>query len=333
MLIKSNADIRTYIPVSISANIDKVVPFIEVAENKYLKKIFGLTFLEELNEYNDQFKKDDEHLDYVLNLAKRAESFLAYYEGFDLLNTKINDTGFHRVENENDKSLFGYQERQIKNYFNETGLNALEDLLEYLEAHIDETSFENWADSDEYQEQRQYLINSAKEFTKIYKPLKNSRLVYSNMLSDLKQAEDFDIKPLLGTDLFDKVKELVLDGDIDDAENIAYKNLLPYVINPLAYYTVARCIKSIGANFTDSGLLFNSYSASGYANKGEQADPDKTIALVNGALETARKYADILQVYMVENRTDLPEYDEFLGDDDETFDPSFDNTDRKIIIM
>jgi hypothetical protein len=333
MLILTADDIRTYIPVSVSATIIKVEPFIEIAENKYLKKIFGLDFLTKLNTYNTSSSQDDDNMNYVLNLAKRAECFLAYYEGFDLINTKINDSGFHRVEDQNDKSLFAYQERQLKSYFYETGLNTLEDLLEYLETHIDEVVFNDWADSDEYQEQKQYLINSAKEFTKVYKPLKNSRLVYLNLLSDLKQAEDFDIKPVLGDDLFEKLKELVLDGDIDDLENIAYKNLLPHVIAPLAYYTVARCIKSIGANFTESGLLFNTYSASGYLNKSESQDADKTLALINGATDTARKYKDILEAYMVQHRDDLPEYDEFIGDEDEAYDPSFDNTDKKIIRM
>ncbi|HAN19621.1 MAG: hypothetical protein A2X13_14725 [Bacteroidetes bacterium GWC2_33_15] len=332
MLITTADEIRNYIPISVSATIDKVLPFIDVAENKYLKEILGLDFITDLNVYNVQSAQEEPLMDKVLGMCKRAICYLAYFEGFELLNIKITDAGFHRVEYDADKSLFGYQERNIKDYFATTGYNALEDILEYMEANVDESVFSKWADSDEYQEQRQYFIKSSKEFTKIYKPLKGSRLVYLNILSSLKLAEDFNIKPVLGTELFDTMKELVLDGDIDETENSDYKKLLPYINNALAYFTIAKAAGTLGANFTDKGLFFTSFLASGYKDKDERSDGEKTKAIVNSATETAIKYTEALQTYLDDNIDNLPEYADFIGDDDTTFNPSFDNTDRKIII-
>jgi hypothetical protein len=331
MLVTNNTEIRKFLPASVSITFARIEPFIEVAEKKYIKEVFGLAFLTELNAYHKLETQDNEYLNEVLSMTQRSVTYLAFYEGFDILSVSIKDTGFFRVENNENKSLFNYQEKKLRDYFSNTGYNTLEDVLEYMEANL--AQFTTWADSDAYQNNRKYFINSAKEFTEIYKPLKKSRLVFLNIQSDLKAAEDFDIKSILGTALFDKLKDLVLDKDIEEAEFIEYKKLLPYVQNVLAYRTVVRCIKNLGANFTDKGLFFASFENTDKNFKRETPNTEQTLALIGGATENANQYQDQLESYLLESKEVLPEYAEFIGDEDQTFDPSFDNEDKKIIRM
>ena len=331
MLVSTIEILNKSLPTSINIEYNRIKPFLKVAENKYLKEILGLTFLAKLNAFNGSSAQNNSYMTDVLELAQQAETYLAFYEGFDVLNVSIKDSGFFRIEDDKRKSLFNYQERNLREYFSSTGYNTLDDILEYMEENISE--FGDWRESAAYTNQHLYIINSAKRFTEIYSKLYNSRLVFLNLLSDLKVSEDFDIKPVIGTDLFEKLKELIIDNDIEKITYLEYKKLLPYVQNPLAYFTIARASKNIGANFNDKGLFFASYTNTDKNFKIETQDSDKIKMLVESAENNARQYIDALETYLKANILKIPEYADFIGDDTDDFDPAFDNTDKKIIRM
>lgn len=98
MIVRSNEDIRKFLPASVSITFERIEPFIEVAENKYLKEIVGFDFLIELNNYYDSSAQSNNDMTAVLKFAQRAVTYLAFFEGFDVLNVAIKDTGFFRKE-------------------------------------------------------------------------------------------------------------------------------------------------------------------------------------------------------------------------------------------
>jgi hypothetical protein len=197
-----------------------------------------------------------------------------------------------------------------------------------MEENISE--FPTWAASDEYSEQKDYFINTAVRFTEIYNALRATRLVYMNILSDMTLAEDFDIKPVIGPPLFEKMKTIIKDGTIDDTANAAYKALLPYIQKPTAYYTIGRCVINLGANFQEKGLFFSSFEVIDKNAQKEVQDPEKTLQLKVTANDAARKYKDELIDYLNDNKDDLPEYKDWLPDDPVPYDPAFDNVNKKI---
>jgi len=327
-LINNTAEIKIYLPVSTSMVFERPKPFIDVAENEYLKAVTGKDFLAELNDYYEGSIQDNEEWNQALEYAQRAIVYLAWYEGFDVLNVSMKDTGFVRAENENNKSLFNYQEKNLRTAFSKTGFNSLEQLIVYMEENIDE--FPTWKASDEYSEQKDYFINTAGRFTEIYNALRASRLVYMNILSDMTLAEDFDISPVIGPTLFTKMKTIIKDGTIDDTGNAAYKALLPYIQKPTAYYTVGRCVINLGANFQEKGLFFSSFEVIDKNAQKEVQDPGKTMELIDTANDAARKYKDALLDYLDANKDDIPEYADWIGDDPDTFDPAYNNVNKKI---
>lgn len=327
-LINNTAEIQEYLPTSVSMDFDRLKPFTIDAENEYLAKVLGADFLAELNDYYEGSIQDDVYMNKALYFSQRAIVYLAFYIGFDILNVSMKSTGFVRKEDTNNKSLFNYQEKNLRTTLSKIGFNSLEDLIVYMDTNIDE--FTTWKDSDEYSEQREYFINTAIRFTQIYRALKACRLVYMNILSDMTLAEDFDIKPIIGPELFTKMKTLIIDDSIDEVANAAYKSLLPYIQNPTAYYTIGRCTINLGANFQEKGLFFSSFEVIDKNAQKEIQDPNKTMELVNTANDAARQYKDQLIDYLDANKDDLPEYADYIGDDPDTFDPAFDNEDKKI---
>lgn len=327
-LINNTAEIQVYLPTSVSLDFDRLKPFTIIAENEYLKAVLGADFLSELNDYYEGSIQDDAFMNQALYFSQRAIVYLAYYEGFDVLSVSMKSTGFFRAEDTNNKSLFNYQEKNLRTSFSKVGFNSLEDVIVYMEENIDE--FTTWKDSDAYTEQKEYFINTAVRFTQIYRALKASRLVYMNILSDMTLAEDFDISPILGPPLFAKMKTIIKDGTISKAENAAYLALLPYIQKPTAYYTIGRCTINLGANFQEKGLFFSSFEVIDKNAQKEVQDPNKTAELIETAQDAARKYKDQLDDYLDSNKDDLPEYADWIGDDPDTFDPAFDNVNKKI---
>lgn len=326
-LLKNTNEIQGFLPSSVSADYDRLKPFIDVADDKYLKKLFGNAFWDEIVAQNENPEENKAELEKVIEMSKRAEIHLAYYEGFDVLNSKIDDAGFHRVEDDNTKSLFNYQERNLKDYFKNTGYNTLDTILEYLEDNTD--VFTTWAESDACTLHRKYFINSAKEFSEFY-DIEKSRLVFINLVPFMKFVEDKEIEPLVGSAMFDKLKRLIKDGTITNDTNEAYDKLLPYIQEVVAPYTILYAIGRMGMHFTDRGALFSEFMVAGGSIEKENYDSKRAEEVKQYVKEQISFYVGRLSNYLLENREDLPEYDEFLGDEYEPYDPSFENTDKKI---
>lgn len=328
-LLKNTSEIQSFLPSSVSADYDRIKPFLDVADDKFLKKLFGNDFWDEIVSENEDPKADDEKLDRVIEMAKRAEIHLAYWKGFDVLNAQIDDAGFHRVEDDQTKSLFNYQERNLKDYFKNTGHDTLDVILEYLEDNINQNVFSTWKNSDACTLHRKYFINSAKDFSEIY-DINKSRLVFLNLVPYMSFVEDKEIAGLIGDSLFEKLKTLIADGTIEDSENDAYKKLIPHIQKVVAYYTVLYAVGRMGLHFSDKGSFFSEFMVAGGSIEKEGYDKSRAQEVREHVSERIAFYMARLSEYLLENRDNLPEYDDFIGDDYEQYDPSFDNSDKKI---
>ena len=115
-------------------------------------------------------------------------------------------------------------------------------------------------------------------------------------------AQDMHILSVLGTKLFDKMKELIEDDEMGDAGNEAYNSLLDLIKPCLAHFTMVDYIP------------FNTYklkNASTLQPQPENAVPvSKTEmdSLVEIERKTARNYLMRIEEYLCANNSDLPEY-------------------------
>ena len=328
-LLKSTDEIVEFLPASVSADYDRIKPFLDVAEDRFLKKLFGNAFWDEITAQNDNPQDGKVVLDQVIGMSKRAEIHLAYFKGFDALNVKIDDSGFHRTEDDNTRSLFNYQEKNLKEYFQTTGLNTLDVILEYMEDNIDIDDMSTWKESDACTQYRRYFINSAKEFHEQY-DIDKSRLVFLNLVPYMKYVEDREIEPLIGPPLFDKMKSLIKNGTIDDGSNEPYNNLLSRIQETVAPYTVLYAIGNLGMHFSDRGALFSDFMVAGENIEKESYDSNRAQEVKEFVKDKIAHYVGRLSSYLLSNKDSLPEYEEFIGDDYEPYEPSFDNTDKKI---
>lgn len=308
MIIKNTAQIRKHIPVNISLDIKNLQPFIVLAEVKYLIPLLSIEQYNDLDAYAASATKDDAKEE-LLQQCMAPVIWLALLDGFDLLNIQISDAGMHRNETDQKKGLYGYQERNIKAYLKNSGFNGLDNILAFLEEHIDD--YQLWADSTACSMAYDSLIISAKEFTKVYAPLKDSSIVFRNMKSAMQRVEDFQLRTRIGDAIIDNLKELIQDREINDPANAKYKALLSYIHKPLAYLTVEESIAELGAKFTDMGLLFEEVNAGLIPDNISATNPDaKVQAIAKQCNATGRKYLSMLVDYLNAHTDDFPEYTE-----------------------
>lgn len=252
MIIRNTAEIRQVLPANINLSIDGVKPFIDPVEQQYLVKVIGLEQYNIINAYAKS-NAPDPNKDALIKQCIPPVVFLAVLKGFDFLNVELSDSGFHRTESDTKKSLFGYQERNIKAFLKEAGFSGLETLLKFLEDNID--TYTAWANSDECTNAYDSLIRNAAEFTKHYVQLCNSAIVFRHLKSAMQRAEDFYISSFVGSGLINHVKELIKDREIDDPLNSKYKLLLPYLQKPLAYFTIYEGTDELGAKISDKDQI------------------------------------------------------------------------------
>lgn len=312
-------EIKDILPVSVAVTREKLWPFIEKVERKFLLSLLERDLYDDLQKfYNNKDKwesgsgEDSAKTTELIKLIQIAELNLAYFMGFDVLNVKISDAGFQRIAaNEAFSGLYKYQEENLKKYFESTGFDGLDDVLKYIEDYIE--YFPEWENSDNYAARKTAIIKDAEAFDKIC-AIGKSRLTFLRLQRYMNEVIDFDIKPLLGSEYSTLITELAKE---DPAAK--YTALVPEIAKPLAYYSAAKLIENSGS-LTDRGLLFeakNSLFPDDTTRK--YAEGDSAITASISYRKVADRYLEALRKYLIDNSfTDQGSADGSVYDRDNT---------------
>jgi hypothetical protein len=130
------------------------------------------------------------------------------------------------------------------------GLKAIDRLLEYLEKNID--TFILWAESDSYTIYKQGFINSVKQFEKFVR-IGNSRRTFLALQPIMDRIEENRIQSAISPDLYDAIKEQILDDDLTP-EN---KKLLYKIQSAVANLTIAEGIMQLPLIVDEEGIILS----------------------------------------------------------------------------
>jgi hypothetical protein len=305
MLFSTISEIKTILPIGVGNDFNRLKPHIENAENRYIKPLLGFDMYEALvtlyGTEDSQEPADDEILRREL-LAKVqfATIHLAFHIGFDFLNVSVTDAGFQRIETERTKGLYKYQEDAIKAFFAESGFNALDDVLTFLELNID--SFEEFMTSENFNKLITSFLPNVKTIEEIPFNIRRSNLIFLALKPSVAYIEDITIRPVLGEVIYATVKEEMAKETVD-AKVLA---LLPYIRKPLIYLASAILMEETGATLYDKGLYFEKNEDQQRAKTVKAPSTEETIArMVNRSRLIGNNYLELLKAQLLAN---WPEY-------------------------
>ncbi len=313
MLFKTVLEIKNILPIGIGNDFQRLKPHIANAENGFIKILLGLNMYNALIDlYNTPVSETpsaDELLRReLLGKVQFASIHLAFHLGFDFLNISVTDAGFQRIETERTKGLYKYQEDAIKAFFAETGYNALDDILVFLEENIG--SFEEFLSSVNFNNIITSFLPNVKSIENLPFNIHSSRLIYLALKPSLAYIEDTAIKNTLGQTIYDQVKTEMVKEEIE----AKFVLLLDHIRKPLIYLASAMLMEETGATLGDKGLYFAKNEDQQRAKVVRAPSTEERIAvLVNRNRLIGNNYLEMLKAFLIAN------FEEYSGQQGSVF--------------
>jgi hypothetical protein len=324
MLFKSVTEIKEFLPIGIGNDFNRLKPHIASAENKYIKPLLGTSMYDELQEFYDATYPENPTdvqiaMKELLGKVQLALIHLAYFVGFDFMNIEASDMGFHRVESDSTKGLYGYQENNLRKYFSDSGFNNLDDVLTYIEENIEH--FAEFKAETNYTVLKQSFLPTVKAVEEIPFNLHGSRLTFLALKPGVSYIEDTQIKKLLGTTIYNTIKTEM----VKDSPAAKVTDIIPYIRKPLIYLASAFLMQETGADLTEKGLYFEKTDPVYRGTlKKQPAEMARVSELVRRNQLIGEGYLEELKSYLVANADDWADYS---GQTGRVF--NRDNTDKK----
>ncbi len=219
----------------------------------YLEPLLGEEMTEKLIQVYGKEEPSDEEKK-LLAIAQKANGNLALYYDFYEINTRVTDSGFQRQENDEMKSLYQYQENNLRQSFRNKGFNALDRILEFLEEKI--AHFEEFKKSKAYSFRKEHIVASASQANEFYF-IASSRIVFLRMLPHLDFVEQDLVRPTLGESLYRHFKEEMF-AEGYKGEDDKFFDTLRGAASRVMVLGAARRLMIDGGSLTDRGLYFSS---------------------------------------------------------------------------
>lgn len=266
------------------------------------------------NRLIDEYKSDKENKDNrLIYLAQRANANLTVWYNFYELTVILSGSGIQKAEAGEYKTLYKYQERQLRDNYKTKGFNALDDLLLYLENK----------DYPEYQKSPAWLyrctsIIPGADTVQQYLPIEHSRLIFLRLKPHISFIEKTRLPSLIGEKMLNALKEKIEQQKIKDTP---FQDLLNMIRPVVILYAAARLVRQAGI-LTDKGLYFSSVLAVSGNNEAY------TLSNKEEAESAAKQYENDADTYLslcdrfIEEK--FPEY--FKGKANNAFNVDNDNS-------
>ena len=282
--------LHQYVPVSSGLSDDQILPSLSSAFDLFVVPLLGQQLADKLIQL--QTTADTATQTSAVEICRTAVANLAFWYNFTELNVRITDQGFQRQEGDTFKSLYKYQEDELKQRFRVKGFQALDMLLSVLDMSRDD--FPEYTKSPAYIEQQKCLVRSAQEVSQIYYT-DCSSLIFLRLLPIIRNHTATLLPGIIGNKLYEKI-ELSLNGNVP--KGFLFEPLREKILPWLVMISIGSLIRSSGS-LTDRGLYFQSVMAtSGNTMVTEPVPSEQQMMQLEQIDNTAKAYQQRLINYI-----------------------------------
>lgn len=319
MLFNTVADIKPFWSVTLSDKFEKIKPWIAQAERDF---IIPHISQEQYVALDTAFNALSMSAEQTALLAKvqSALALYTYHLAIPTLQLQISDSGIRIATNENLKTAFPWQIQALQESVVAQAGSAMESLLAFMEANKDD--YPLWTDSNAYTLFKECFISSAKDFTRYYSALGDSRLSFLKLRSHMISVEERVLQKQLSTDFYDELKS----QHASDSFTTENAKLLKYIKRAVANLTMANAMIGFSVTINEMGVLkFNNISNVNTKQGNSPAEQSLVKDLQNQALIDGRADMKELTDFLAKNINDYPTYATGGTYDDGTTDTTNEN--------
>lgn len=248
-LINTEEEMRAFTGASVALSIETLEPYLTAspAENEIIKILTPSVYEELATAYNDDTLNDNgnEHLKKLLPYAQKPLANLAIFYYMQEGGLSIQDGAIVAAR---DKSPYQWQQRKAEQHYLNNAYFSLDALIQHMITNKDD--FTGWENSDAYKQGTGHFISTAQEFQK-YVNIGESHRTFIALLPVMRNVESGIVQSTLTVDLYDDLKQSLLDENTDADEN----KLLEFLRPAVAYKTMAEAIDELNIEITGQNVF------------------------------------------------------------------------------
>jgi hypothetical protein len=185
MLISTTSQLMQYVEVSVDLDFLLVTPAIKKAEKRFIVPILGYAFYSEVEQYGKETAATDIEAR-LLDAINSATGPLAMWYYCQVGGVSIDGSGIYKPKNTNKWNLGESEQQRLESAFLSTGLDALDDLINFLNDNL--SSFETYATSQEREDMMTSLVPTARVVQKVFTML-HPQMTFRALQEGIRYAE------------------------------------------------------------------------------------------------------------------------------------------------
>lgn len=250
-LIRTKDKLKEYLAISQNTELETITPYLNRADRELIIPEIGKTMFDDAVAYIED-ESSSSSVSYVtdaelLARLQEVEDNFAFYLGFDILTVHISEAGIQRVETNDRKSAYQYQEQNLKQNLFESGFELLGNTLEFLEENKER--YTTWADDTEaYERFKNHIIHTPALFQKYY-DIQNSWAIFFRLRSILTRVEDLYLEPIMGAEFLAEIKDEII------ADTTTNAVLIELIRKATVYLTISNALHTKIVQLGKDGFL------------------------------------------------------------------------------
>ena len=249
-LIDNLSQVLSAASVNVSNTIENWFPYIEEAQETFIKPVLGIGLYEQLQDAMalDPVPPDDgttlENLAKLLEMVRKPLALYALWLGADEFGVSVSSQGIQVIETPTHKTAPQYRVQNLKENWIRRANTALDLVLKFLDKHREDYPAYICQDAD-------LFIRNTLEFNSEV-DIRESRRVFVALKPVIRSVERKYIRPALSAELFDELKQVLLSNSEMSKEQ---KALMDLIRPALAHLTISRALIEISIDVLDWGIF------------------------------------------------------------------------------
>lgn len=249
--------------VNASLEMESLRPTIQDAFDKHIHPWLGDALSDTIiaNYEDNALTAEDEAL---MPYIRRALAKLTMHEYSKVGGIQFSESGMHRIENENHRSAYKYQEENYDLHMLETGYESIEKLLKFLDRNQD--NYPDWRNSDAAARHNAYFLRYASEMRQHYSKY-ITRYAFECLLPIIEEVQCFAIESMMSVGLYGDLQTKYAANNLTPNEKTAVR----LIQKALTEFVVFEGIQRHWIQIAGNRIIHQEH-------KGDQLRSDKTKA-------------------------------------------------------